>query len=100
MRTRERTREIEAARMSRTQDGDSRAAAHDGEHAEHHEKQRHGADSTDQVSTPGARLPQRAIDWEVRDERVEFTVGPGCIERYKELFELIVAEPPLSHRVV
>ena len=53
-----------------------------------------------QVSTPGARLPQRAIDWEVRDERVEFTVRPGCIERSKALFELVVAEPPLSHRVV
>jgi hypothetical protein len=46
MRARERTREVEVARMSRTQDRDSAAGAQEGEDAEHRQHQRHGADST------------------------------------------------------
>ncbi len=33
-------------------------------------------------------------------ERVEFTVRPGCVQRFKPLFKLVLAEPPLSHRVM
>ncbi len=99
MRTSERTWEIEVARMPGSQDRGGGVAAHDGEDAEHDENQRHGGGSADQASTPGARLPQRAIGWEVGEERVEFTVGAGCVERFKALFKLVVAEPPLGHRV-
>jgi hypothetical protein len=47
MRTRERTRGIEMAPTFRTQDRDSGASEQDGEDAEHHDDQRHTADSTD-----------------------------------------------------
>ena len=33
-------------------------------------------------------------------QRAEFTVRPGCVQRFKPLFKLVLAEPPLSHRVM
>ncbi len=84
------------ARMSRTQDRDSGAAAHHGERDEHPENKRHSTDGPDQTSEPDTRLPHRAIDRKVGEERVEFTVGPGRIQRFKPLVKLIRAEPPLS----
>jgi hypothetical protein len=39
------------------------------------------------------------IDREVGEECVEFTVGPACEQRLKPLFELVLAEPPLSRRL-
>ncbi len=33
-------------------------------------------------------------------QRAEFTVRPGCVQRLKPLFKLVLAEPPLSHRVM
>jgi hypothetical protein len=47
MRTCKRTREVEVTLMSRIQKRDSGAATQDGEDAEHHENQRHTADSSD-----------------------------------------------------
>jgi hypothetical protein len=47
MRTCKRTREVEVTPMSCIQKRESGAAAQDGEDAEHHENQRHTADSTD-----------------------------------------------------
>ena len=99
MRARKRTREVEVALMSGTQDRDSAAAVQEGEDAEHHENQRHNADSTDQAPEPELRLSGSAIDWEIGEEGVEFTVGPGCEQSLKPLFKLILAEPPLSHRL-
>ena len=34
---------------------------------------------TDQAAEPYTRLAHTALDWEVGDERVELTVGPGCV---------------------
>ena len=82
--------------MFPTEDRDSGAAADDGEHAEHGESKRHSTDSPDQASEPDTRLPQRAIDRKVGEERLEFPVGPGCVQRLKPLFKLAPAEPPLS----
>jgi hypothetical protein len=98
MRTYERTWDIDLPRTCRSQDRDSGADAHDGEQAEHRDDQRHSAESTDQASEPGPRLPRRAIDREVGEERVEFAVGPSCVQRFKPLFKLVTAEPPLSRR--
>ena len=83
--------------MSRTEDHDSGAAAHDGELAEHRENERHSTESPNQASAPDTRLPQRAMDRKVGDERVELTVGPGYVQRFKPLFKLMPTEPPLSH---
>jgi hypothetical protein len=33
-------------------------------------------------------------------QRVEFTVRPGRVKRFKPLFKLVLAEAPLSHRVM
>ena len=96
MRTRERLWEVEMARMSRTRDRGSEAAARHGERDEHRENKRHSTDGPNQTSEPDARLPQRALDRKVGDERVEFTVGPGRVQRFKPLVKLIRAEPPLS----
>ena len=82
--------------MFRTEDRHSGAAARDGEHAEHPENKRHSTDSPDQASEPDTRPPQRATDWKVGEERLEFPVGPGCVQRFKPLFKLATAEPPLS----
>lgn len=83
--------------MSGTEDRDGGAAAHDGEHAEHRENKRHSADSAYQASEPGTRLRRRAIDRKVGDERVEFTTGPGRVQRFNPLLKLVPAEPPLGH---
>ncbi len=96
MLTCQRTWEVEVARMSRPEDRGSGAAAHHGEHAEHRQNKRHSTDSPDQASEPDTRLPRRAIDRKVGEERVEFTVGPGCVQRFKPLFKLVPTEPPLS----
>lgn len=86
--------------MSRPQDLDSSTGTQDGQGAEHHENQRHTADSSDEASEPDARPPPSATEWEVGEECVEFTVGPGCVQRFKPLFKLVPAEPPLGHRVI
>jgi hypothetical protein len=100
MRTCERTREIDVALLPCAQDRDSGAAAQDREDAKHQENQRHSADSADHASSPDARLLQRAIGWEVGEERVEFTVGSCCVQRFKPLAKLVLAEPSLSRRVM
>ena len=82
--------------MSRTQDRDSGSAAHHGEPDEHRENKRHSPDSPNQTSEPDTRLPERWVDRKVGEERVEFTVGPGCVQRFKPLVKLVSAEPPLS----
>ena len=87
------------ARMSRTQDRDSRVAAHHGERDEHRENKRHSTDARNQTSGPDTRLPQRALDRKVGEERVEFTVGPGRVQRFKPLVKLVRAEAPLSRGV-
>ena len=100
MLTCKRTRQVEMSRSSRIQDRDSGAAAHDGEQAEDRQNQCHGTRSTNQVSGPNARLfPQRASDWDVDEERVELSVGPGCVQRLKPFFKLIRTEPALNRRV-
>jgi hypothetical protein len=91
-----RTREGKAARMSRTDRRDGGAAAHDGEHAEYRKNKRHSTDSPNQPPGPNTRLRQRAIDWKVGEERVEFTVGPGCVQRFEPVVKLLPAEPSLS----
>ena len=95
MRTYERTWEILVARMSRTEDRDGGAAAHDYERAEHRQNQRHGAGNPYQASEPDTRLTRSAIDRKVGEKRVEFTVGPSCVKRFKPLVELVPAEPAL-----
>jgi hypothetical protein len=92
-----RTWEVKVARMSRTEDRDSGAAAHDGEHPEHRENKRHSTHCAYQASEPDTRLPRSAIDRKVGDERVEFTVAPRCVQHFKPLLELVPAESPLSH---
>ena len=52
-----------------------------------------------QTSGPDTRLPQRALDRKVGEERVEFTVGPGRVQRFKPLVKLVRAEAPLSRGV-
>ncbi len=84
------------ARMSRTQYRDSGAAAHHREPTEHRENKRHSTDGPNQTSEPDTRLPERAIDRKVGEERVEFTVGPGCVQGSKPLVKLVSAKPPLS----
>lgn len=33
-------------------------------------------------------------------QRVEFTVRSGCVQRFKPLLKLVLAESPLSHRAM
>lgn len=102
MRTRDRNHHRETARISRTEDPDSRVNAHHGDHNEQYERpedQHHSADGPDYASAPDTRPHRRAIDWEVGDERVEFAKGPGREQHFKPLRKLIPAEPPLSRRV-
>jgi hypothetical protein len=90
----------ETSGSSGTQDRDSGVAAHDGEQAEHRKNERHRTHSPDQASDANTRLPpQRATDWNVDNERVELSVGPGCVKRFKPSFKLIPAEPSFSRGV-
>ncbi len=99
MRAGERTRQVEMS-GPRTQGRDSTVAAHDGEHTEHRNNERHGTHSTHRASEPTTLLPtQRAPGWDVHEERVEFSVGPGCVQRFKPFFKLVSGQPPLGHRV-
>ena len=99
MRAGERTRQIEMSRP-RTQGRDSTVAADDGEQAEHRNNERHGTHSTNRASEPTALLPtQRATDWDVHEERVEFAVSPGCVQRFKPFFKLVSGQPALGRRV-
>jgi hypothetical protein len=86
---------------SGAQDPDSGADARDGEHSQYRKNQRHGTYSTDHASEPDAPLPPRErltgiTDWDVDEERVELSVGPGRVKRFKSFFEFVSAEPPLS----
>ena len=40
--------------------------------------------------------PRGRLIGKVGEERLEFPVGPGCVQRLKPLFKLAPAEPPLS----
>ena len=98
--THERIWQVETSGSSGTEDRDSGVAAHNGEQAEHPENERRGTHSTNQASDANTRLPaQRATDWNVDDERVELSVGPGCVKRFKPSFKLIPAEPSFSRGV-
>ena len=79
------------ARTSRSLDRDSRAAAHHGEPTEHRENKRHSTDGPNQTSEPDTRLPRRAIDRKVGEERVELTVGASRVQRFKPLVKLVRA---------
>ena len=81
--------------MSRSEDRDGGAAAHDGERAEQRQNQRHGAGGPYQASEPDTRLARSAIDRKVGEKRVELIVGPSCVKRFKPLVEFVRAEPAL-----
>jgi hypothetical protein len=100
MLTSERTSQAEISESSATNDRDSGASTRDGEQTEHRKNQRHRTYSTDQASGPNPPLAAiGATDWDVDEERVELSVGPGCVQGLKSFFKLIRAEPALSRRV-
>jgi hypothetical protein len=100
MLTSERTSQAERPESSGTNDGDSGADTHDGEQTERGNNQRHGTYSTDQASEPNTPLAANgAADGDVGEERVELSVGPGCVQPLKPFFKLIRTEPALNRRV-
>jgi hypothetical protein len=97
----ERTWQAEMSGSSGARDDRERSvAAHEGEQAEDRQSQRYGTHGTDQACEPNTRLPpQRATDGDVDEERVELSVGPSRVQRFKPFFKLIPAEPPLGRGV-
>jgi hypothetical protein len=92
--------QAEISESSGPKDRASGADTRDGEHTKHPKDQRRGTYSTDQGSEPNTPpAGHSATDWDVDEERVEFSVGPGCVQRLKPFFKLIRAESALRRRV-
>ena len=72
-----------------------RMAGRAGEHVEDRDYQRGGARCRS-PSWQASRVAGLATDRQVGHERVEFPIGPGCIQRFEPLFELVGADPALA----
>jgi hypothetical protein len=97
--TDERTWQLQLSDSSPTHDPDGCMDARDSEEAQHRNHQRHGTYGTNRASEPNTPLSRRrATDRDVDQERVEVSVGPGGVQRFKPCLKLVLAKPPLRRR--
>ena len=78
--------------VSPTRDCHGEVPTGEREHAEHAKHERRSANGAGQGSDSQARLSRRTCDWEVGDQRIEFAIGPGCVQRLKTLLKLVPGE--------
>lgn len=67
--------------------------------AEQSEHQHDGGSGAGPSRGRRVRLAGRCAGRQVRNQHVEFAVGPGCVESFQSLLKLVRRQPPLGCRV-